>query len=294
MSGRRRRRAGCSKWRDNNRIFCMLVILRPEITLERSNGCLEGGMKLFEGLPEEFAVEVGIDLGGGNAFVAEHFLNGAEVGAAFNEVGGEGMAEGMRGDVLGDPGLLYEVFEQQEDHHAAKAAAAAVEEEDIFMAGLDGDMGADLLLVDADVFDSDAADGYQPFLVALADHANIADVEVEAGNTEVDDFADAEPAAVHGFEDGFVAVAFGFAEVDPADDLFDLIEAQHVGECAFQFGGFQEGRRVLPDDLFDEAIFIKGADAGEDAGLGGGIEAECGDRVQEGLEVFQRDGVRAL
>src|SRR5580700_8746939 len=90
----------------------------------------EGGVIFFERLAEEFAVEVGIDLGGGDAFVAEHFLNGTKIGAAFDEVGGEGMAKGMRGDVLGNPGLFYEVFKQQKDHDAAKAAAAAVEEED--------------------------------------------------------------------------------------------------------------------------------------------------------------------
>ena len=49
-----------------------------------------------EGLAEKFAVEVSIDLRGGNALMAEHFLDGAKVGAAFYEVGGEGMAESMR------------------------------------------------------------------------------------------------------------------------------------------------------------------------------------------------------
>ena len=79
----------------------------------------EGGVEAVEGLPEEFAVEVGIDLCGGDALVAEHFLDGAKVGAAFDEVGGEGMAESVRGNVLADPGLCREVFEQQEDHDPA-------------------------------------------------------------------------------------------------------------------------------------------------------------------------------
>ena len=46
--------------------------------------CLPGG-----------GVDVGVDLGGEDGFVAEHFLDDAEVGAALDEVRGEGMADGV-------------------------------------------------------------------------------------------------------------------------------------------------------------------------------------------------------
>ena len=39
--------------------------------------------------------ELGVALGGGEAFVAEEFLNGAEVCALFQHVGSEGVAEGV-------------------------------------------------------------------------------------------------------------------------------------------------------------------------------------------------------
>jgi len=38
---------------------------------------------------------MGVDLGGAEAFVAEKLLNDPEVGAAIEEVGGEGVAEGV-------------------------------------------------------------------------------------------------------------------------------------------------------------------------------------------------------
>src|SRR5579863_5025296 len=101
------------------------------------------------------------------------------------------------------------------------------------MAGFDGNVGAGSLAVDADMSNRFPADGYETLLVAFADHADIADIGVEAGDAEVDEFADAETAAVHGFEDGLVAVAFGFAVVDLRDDLFDLVEAQDIGKRAF-------------------------------------------------------------
>jgi hypothetical protein len=236
-----------------------------------------------EGLAQEFAVEVGIDLGGGNAFVAEHFLDGAEVGAAFHEVGGERMTEGMRGDIFCDTGLPDQVFEEQEDHLPRKLAAPSVEKEGVFMTGFCAEVDADILLIDADIFDGGAADGYQSFLIAFADHADVAHVQVEAGDPEVDDFTDAQTAAVHGFEDGLIAPAFGLAEVDTADDVFDLIEAEDIRKGSFEFRGFQKGCRILPDDLFDETIFIKGPDTGEDTGLGGGVEAQLCNPVKEFL-----------
>ena len=71
-----------------------------------------GRVEPMQGFPEVFPVQVGIDLCGGDAFVSQHFLDGAEVGAAFDEVGGEGVTEGMGGDVLCDTGLPDEVFQE--------------------------------------------------------------------------------------------------------------------------------------------------------------------------------------
>jgi hypothetical protein len=42
--------------------------------------------------PQELAVEVGIDFRGCDAFVAQHFLYGAEVSTAFHEMGGDALA----------------------------------------------------------------------------------------------------------------------------------------------------------------------------------------------------------
>ncbi len=54
---------------------------------------------------------VGVDQGGFDIFVTEKFLDGADVVAVFEEVGGEGMTEGMAGDVFGDAGDSNPLFE---------------------------------------------------------------------------------------------------------------------------------------------------------------------------------------
>ena len=53
-------------------------------------------MKLLQSGSKKFPVEVGVNLGGGNAFMPEHFLYGPEVGAAFYQVCGKGMTKSMR------------------------------------------------------------------------------------------------------------------------------------------------------------------------------------------------------
>lgn len=50
--------------------------------------------------------DVGIDLGGGDVGVAEHGLDGADVGAVHEEVGGEAVAESVGRNMLRDAGFF--------------------------------------------------------------------------------------------------------------------------------------------------------------------------------------------
>ena len=54
---------------------------------------------------------MGVDHGGFNVFVAEEFLDGADVVAALQEVSGEGMAEGVTADAFGEVGGSGSLFE---------------------------------------------------------------------------------------------------------------------------------------------------------------------------------------
>ena len=85
-------------------------------------------MELNQSGAEEFAVDVGVDFGGGDGFVAEHFLDGAEVGTAFDEVGGEGVTESMGGDGFFDAGFFGELFDEHKDINPGKRSAIAVQE----------------------------------------------------------------------------------------------------------------------------------------------------------------------
>ncbi len=81
-------------------------------------------MDLFEAV----GVDVGVDLGGGDVGVAEEFLDDAEVGAAGEEVGGEGVAEGVGVDGA-DAGAAGEAADELPEDDAGDGPAGAGEEE---------------------------------------------------------------------------------------------------------------------------------------------------------------------
>ena len=81
--------------------------LAPRVV--RQDGGLPGGR-----------VDVGVDLGGEDGLVAEHFLDDPQVRPAFDEVGGEGVAEGVRGDLLVDARGHRLVLDDVEDVDAAE------------------------------------------------------------------------------------------------------------------------------------------------------------------------------
>lgn len=255
---------------------------------------LECRVILVQRLAQEFAVQVGVDLRGGDAFVAEHLLHGAQVGAALHQVGGEGVTEGVGRDGLGDAGLLYQVFDDQEDHHAGEAAAPPVEEQYVFLALLHGLVDADGVGVQLDVLRSGGAHRHQALLIALADHPDKAHVKEKLRDLQVDHFAHAQPAAVHRFQDGLVAPAFRGAQVDLGNDVFNLPEGEGIGQLAFQPGALQQGGGVFGGDVLQQAVLIKGFDARDDAGLRGGGHAEAGHPFDKGLQVGQFHGRRGF
>ena len=55
---------------------------------------------------------MGVDHGRAHVFVTQKLLDGANVVARFEQVGSEGVAEGVAADALGDAGLAYGVLDR--------------------------------------------------------------------------------------------------------------------------------------------------------------------------------------
>ena len=70
-------------------------------------------------------VDVQVYFGGGYALVAEHLLDGAEVGAPFQQGCCERVAQGVRRYFLAYAGGLGEVAHDVENHHACEPPSGA-------------------------------------------------------------------------------------------------------------------------------------------------------------------------
>ena len=64
------------------------------------------------------AVDMHVDFGGGDALMSEHFLYGAQIGAALEKMRGKGMTEGVRTDVFLYAALAAEFLYDVEYHCA--------------------------------------------------------------------------------------------------------------------------------------------------------------------------------
>lgn len=69
--------------------------------------------------------DVGVDLGGADVGVAEEGLDGAEVGTVHEEVGREGVAEGVGGDIFSNTGEAGVFFDDALDGARGETAKIA-------------------------------------------------------------------------------------------------------------------------------------------------------------------------
>ena len=190
------------------------------------------GVVIEDFLAEVVAVDVEVDLGGGDALVAEHLLDGTQVRAAFEEMGGEAVAEGVGGDGGADACGATELLDDVEDGDAGEGRTAADAQEDIILgAGLDGDACAVVEPVLQFRYGT-GRDGHEPLLLAFAVHTDEALVEEEVAHLQMAELTDAEPAGVEGLQNGAVALALGLGHIDGVDEEIDLADGEHVGEVA--------------------------------------------------------------
>ena len=135
----------------------------------------------------------------------EHFLNGAQVGASFEQVRCERVAGRRCGwtRVGIEPGLLGEPAEDEERAGAGERAAAGVQEHLGVVATIEERAAA--RQVAAQCLRRMTADRHDALLPALADHAHEAVVEVDAGALEADRLGDAKAGAVQQFDERLVA-----------------------------------------------------------------------------------------
>ena len=146
-------------------------------------------------------VYVGVDFCSEDTFVAEHFLDYAEVGAVFYQMGGEGVAEGVWGDVFVNAGKHGAVFHHVKDGNAAKGFAEAVQEGVVLVTwSRDGAY----LEPGGESVQRRLPDGDEPFLVSFTHNPQEALVKIYMRNQQPAGLRHPQSAAIKDLQNSLV------------------------------------------------------------------------------------------
>ena len=88
---------------------------------------------LFQRLAQMAIVEVGVNLGCEDIFVAEQLLHLSYVGTALQQMRSKGVSEGVGADFFVYASTLRRLLYDGENHHARELLAAIVEEQNLLL-----------------------------------------------------------------------------------------------------------------------------------------------------------------
>ena len=144
---------------------------------------------------------MGVDLRGGQALVAQHLLHRAQVAAGVEQVGGEAVAQGVRGDGLEPARAAQPAFEQERHARVGEAPAAVVEEERALALG---GARAALAQVLPQAGEGGIAHRHEPLPGALAHDPHEPRNEIHVPHVEGRQLRAAQAAGVEQLQDGAV------------------------------------------------------------------------------------------
>ena len=208
---------------------------RPEVVLRHGGSTprVMVGMQLLEAL----ARDMGVDLRGGDVGVSKQELDHAQVGAMVEQMGGEGVAQGVRRQRRVDARVQGVALEQGPEHlprhagrHALVRLAAALGDEQEIAVAAAQNQRPGLLRIAPQPEGRLLAERHQPVLAALAaDDAHHRIRKAEMHGLERHQFAHAQAAGVDEFEHGAVPQPERGFQVWRQQQGLDLGLAQGLG-----------------------------------------------------------------
>lgn len=109
-------------------------------------------MKIFHYLFKMTPVYMYIYFGGCDALVTKHLLDSSKIGSIFQQVSGEGMAEGVRTHFFSDSRSFGEPSYNGKDHCAGEFVSSSIQEKRICGFGFNVLMVSNLVLININEF----------------------------------------------------------------------------------------------------------------------------------------------
>ena len=186
---------------------------------------------------EDFDVYMGIDLGGFESGMAQHFLYKPDVRAIAVHVRGHRVAQQVAGTGFGDVGFFHLSGDPGAEIGGGDAGAVAAEEERGFV----GQMIEERAGFGEEAVEPEggpATDGQEAAFVvlAMADQQGVGGGVVVAG-VELGHFGAPYAGGVEEFEDGAVAQAHGIGGVGQREEPVEFFRAEGFGEAAGLLAG---------------------------------------------------------
>src|SRR5918996_6034221 len=209
-----------------------------------------------------------VELGGAEIGVSEHLLDAPQVGAALEQMRGEGVPEQMGVDLRGvEPGLGCEAAKDEERARARERTPLGVQEE--LRPVTPVEVGAAAGEVAAEGLSSLRPQGDDSLLVPLPDAADEPALEVDAAPLEPDRLGDAQPGAVEELDEGAVAQRARRDPVGRVDQALDFGERKRPRKARAAARQVDVGGRVVGPEAERDEMAVEGA-GGRGAGGGGG------------------------
>src|SRR5579863_5827440 len=223
--------------------------------------------------------------------VAQHQLDRAEVRATLEQMRGETVAQLVRRQAAAQAEAHSVIVQNFPDADAAHSFAGRRQEQNLAVrrrAGRPREFwppGGQILF---DGFDRFAADGHEPFLVSLADAAHAADAHVDVGDTQIQQFRNAQPSGIQNLEHRAVPQADRRGEVGGLKQLVNFVDAQIGRQAVADLRRLEILRWVQRDQLFLHAEFIEAAYGNEEARHRAAVQfflVQAGEKVDHVLAV---------
>lgn len=235
--------------------------------------------------------DMGIDHGGADIVVPEEFLDGPDIGAGLEEVGGETVPEGMATGGLEDAGVA-----DRDADGALKGALGGVVASDDAGAGVGGESSGG-----EEILPAELAIGAR---ILLCQSVGEIDAAVSLGEVASMEGLDAIHLPAQGLferagqEGDAILPALAVADEDVALAEVDVLdpepEAFHQPQPgSIEEAGHQPGRAV---ELIEDGVdLVAGQDGGQALGPTGGDDAgPLLERLTENLAIEEKDGAEGL
>jgi Uncharacterized conserved protein (COG2071) len=239
------------------------------LTPLRAPGDTSGaGVGVVIDLAETLGVDVAVDLRGRERGVAEELLDRAKVGAALEQVRGEGVAEPVG------------VGEQAAERGRVERPAACGDEEPVLRAA--NELRAPFLEIAAEAVGGLLAERDDPLLVALPAHEDVLLLPVDVREAEVDSLLSPQAGRVDELEERSVPGAERPLRLEGRQEIVDLVRTRRMGKAP----PAATGEREIGHPGWPEGGSEKGTDGSNPAGdrrlgelprpLAGAVAAEVG------------------